>query len=243
MVAGSLYLPKDNILKPRGEDAHFLCIERQTVGVADGVGGWATKGVDAGVYARELMAKSHMATYSEANATVDPKRVLEEAFKNTKAQGSSTACILALNNNILRAVNVGDSGFMVIRNKRVIYKSPKQQRSFNCPYQLGITKDKPSSAQKLEVAVELGDILVAGTDGLFDNMHAFEIEDVVNRGINEGEEPEEIACVIANLALYNSFDQFADTPFAKASRLAGHEHRGGKIDDITVIVAYIQGQA
>ena len=36
-----------------GEDAHFFC--SNAVGVADGVGGWAQYGVDAGEYARQLM--------------------------------------------------------------------------------------------------------------------------------------------------------------------------------------------
>jgi protein phosphatase PTC7 len=39
-----------------GEDAHFICQERQTFGVADGVGGWAMKGIDSGIFARELMS-------------------------------------------------------------------------------------------------------------------------------------------------------------------------------------------
>lgn len=38
MVAGSIYLPKDDPSKPQGDDAHFVCLEAQTLGVADGVG-------------------------------------------------------------------------------------------------------------------------------------------------------------------------------------------------------------
>lgn len=88
--------------------------------------------------------------------------------------------------------------------------------------------------------VEKGDIIVVGTDGLFDNMHASEIVEVINRGTKEGSDPQHVACSIANLALYNSFDKYIDTPYARAARSAGHKHtRGGKIDDITVIVAYI----
>ncbi|KAI7980591.1 putative protein phosphatase 2C 55 [Camellia lanceoleosa] len=38
--AGSLYLSKDDELKPRGDDAHFIYAEKPTIGLADGVGGW-----------------------------------------------------------------------------------------------------------------------------------------------------------------------------------------------------------
>ncbi|GFY98177.1 protein phosphatase 2C family protein [Actinidia rufa] len=241
MVAGSLYLPKEDKLKPRGEDAHFICREENTIGVADGVGGWAKRGVDAGEYARDLMTYSIIALHNQPKGAVDPKMVLYQAYSNTKAKGSSTACIITLTANVLRAINVGDSGFKVIRGGKIVYQSPIQQSSFNCPYQLGNDIGHPNIAMDLEVAVEAGDIVVAGTDGLLDNMHGSEIEEVINRSMVEGEEdPQQLACSIANLALYNSFDKYTDTPYSLAARKAGHAHRGGKVDDITVIVAFIR---
>ncbi|CAL2228079.1 unnamed protein product [Prunus armeniaca] len=52
--------------KPLGEDAHFICHDAQTIGVADGVGSWARKGVNAGEYARGLMnhTKKHSHRYN-----------------------------------------------------------------------------------------------------------------------------------------------------------------------------------
>ena len=52
-------------------------------------------------------------------------------------QGTSTACILAMEDNHLHAANVGDSGFIVVRKQQVVFKSPSQQHRFNFPYQLG----------------------------------------------------------------------------------------------------------
>uniref|UniRef100_A0A3Q7HXL2 Protein phosphatase n=1 Tax=Solanum lycopersicum TaxID=4081 RepID=A0A3Q7HXL2_SOLLC len=96
--AGSLYLPKDNPKKPLGEDAHFIDELFKTIGVADGVGGWAKQGIDAGIYSRELMKNSHIVTYYEAmKGHVNPKRVLEEANENTNSKGLSTACIVTFN--------------------------------------------------------------------------------------------------------------------------------------------------
>ncbi|XP_009798171.1 putative protein phosphatase 2C 55 [Nicotiana tabacum] len=244
MVAGSLYLPKENPMKPRGEDAHFIQKLFQTIGVADGVGGWGKKGVGARIYAREIMRNSLIAVdINEPKGTVvNPKRVLQEAYKNTNSEGSSTACIITLDSekNTLRAANVGDSGFFLVRNGRVIYKSPIQQRRFNCPYQLGNAKDNPSVAQEMEIIVEKDDVLVVGTDGLLDNMNESEIEELVQRGIDEKLKPKELASQIGNVALYNSFDRFADTPFGRAAEREWRSHKGGKVDGITVIVAYIQ---
>ncbi|XP_058185877.1 probable protein phosphatase 2C 55 [Rhododendron vialii] len=278
MVVGSLYLPKEDKLKPRGEDAHFMCIEEKTIGVADGVGGWAKMGVDAGEYSRELMTNSTIAVLNQPEGAVDPKQVLNEAYSNTKAQGSSTACIITLNGHQL-AINMGDSGFMEVRGGRVMYQSPVQQWSFNCPYQLGSSKkDHPDLAMlrtsswntsrpildnydclkllklknnlqklttatsnsrcELELEEEAGDIVVAGTDGLLDNMHPSEIEEIIRPCLAEDtdSDPQQLAESIANLALY----KYADTPYARAARKAGHRHRrGGKVDDVTVIVAFL----
>ncbi|MCI33790.1 putative protein phosphatase 2C 55-like, partial [Trifolium medium] len=55
MLSGSCYLPHPAKVATGGEDAHFICADEQVIGVADGVGGWANVGVDAGLFARELM--------------------------------------------------------------------------------------------------------------------------------------------------------------------------------------------
>ena len=99
MVCGSFYIPKQKDSKPQGDDAHFICAEKQTIGVADGVGGWSNKGVDAGQYARELIANCIKAIQDEEKGEVDPRRVIDEAYSNTNVEGSSTACILTLKNN------------------------------------------------------------------------------------------------------------------------------------------------
>src|SRR4051812_36188825 len=54
--------------------------------------------------------------------------------------GSSTACILSLCKvtGTLRASNLGDSAFLLIRDNKCIYESPSQQHFWNCPYQLTV---------------------------------------------------------------------------------------------------------
>lgn len=100
LVSGSCYLPHPDKEDTGGEDAHFICTEEQAIGVADGVGGWADVGVDAGKYSRELMSNSEVAIREEPKGSVDPARVLEKAHSSTKAMGSSTACIIALTDQV-----------------------------------------------------------------------------------------------------------------------------------------------
>ena len=100
LISGSCYLPHPDKEETGGEDAHFICIDEQAIGVADGVGGWADVGVDAGEYARELMSNSVTAIQEEPKGSIDPSRVLEKAHSSTKAKGSSTACIVALTDQV-----------------------------------------------------------------------------------------------------------------------------------------------
>lgn len=49
----------------------------------------------------------------------------------------------------LHAINLGDSGFIVVRDGRTIFQSPVQQHDFNLTYQLesGNGADLPSSGE------------------------------------------------------------------------------------------------
>lgn len=52
--------------------------------------------------------------------------------------GSTTACLVSLDtgDNRLHAVNLGDSGYMVVRDGRILARSQEQQHYFNTPFQL-----------------------------------------------------------------------------------------------------------
>ncbi|VAI38683.1 unnamed protein product [Triticum turgidum subsp. durum] len=246
LVSGSCYLPHPAKEATGGEDGHFICIDEQAIGVADGVGGWADHGVDAGLYAKELMSKSMSAIKDEPEGAIDPSRVLEKAFTGTKARGSSTACIITLKEQGLHAVNLGDSGFIVVRDGRTVLKSPSQQHDFNFTYQLesGGGSDLPSSADvSFHYSVASGDVIIAGTDGLFDNLYDNEITAVVVEALRSGLGAQGTAQKIAALARERAEDKHRQSPFAAAAQEAGYRYYGGKLDDITVVVSYVTSAA
>lgn len=69
----------------------------------------------------------------------------------------------------------GDSGFMLVREGKVVYRSPVLQHFFDCPLQFGAVPDFSEStdtaedAAVAELQVQPGDVLLAGSDGLWDN--------------------------------------------------------------------------
>lgn len=83
--------------------------------------------------------------------------------------GSSTACIVVLDrrSHRLHTCNLGDSGFLVVREGEVVHRSDEQQHYFNTPFQLSIA---PPGAE----GVVLSDRLVAQfiSKGLFLAIHS-----------------------------------------------------------------------
>ncbi|KAK3211405.1 hypothetical protein Dsin_016111 [Dipteronia sinensis] len=219
---GSFYIPKEDESRndSQGEDSHFVCQEKKSFGLADSVGAWIKEGIDSGEYSRHVMNNSLVALnqYYERKGYVKPTRVLKDAYYVTEFPGSSTACIVTLNDD---AANVGDSGILLAYTSRF--------------------GDGANVITEIVVSVQSGDIVVAGTDGLLDNMFPSEIEEILTKTLDrvDHQTPEDLAWTIAEYALYNSFDRYSESPFSRAAHLAGKNRVGGKIDDITVVVAKI----
>eukprot|EP00826_Nyctotherus_ovalis_P014905 TRINITY_DN14196_c0_g5_i2.p1 TRINITY_DN14196_c0_g5~~TRINITY_DN14196_c0_g5_i2.p1 ORF type:complete len:326 (+),score=97.01 TRINITY_DN14196_c0_g5_i2:609-1586(+) len=126
----------------KGEDAYF--ITPRVLGVADGVSGWYQYRIDAAKFSRELMENCNKealsAIESSPSAAVDLVDVLAKAYSNTRSIGSSTATLIAINDDSLHGVNLGDSGFMCFSKRGGEYVchgvSKEKQHDFNTPFQL-----------------------------------------------------------------------------------------------------------
>ncbi|KAK1618353.1 hypothetical protein QYE76_023870 [Lolium multiflorum] len=231
------------------EDAHFGHEDAGVVGVADGVGGYRKNGVDAGAFSRGLMTSAfEQVLTAEPGTPVCPYTLLERAYEETVASaatGGSTAVILSLavaGTALLKWAYIGDSAFSVFRDGALLHRSQRQQKRFNCPLQLNGRRsgDSITQANVGEIAVRHGDVLVVGTDGLFDNVFDADLERLVRMGTALGFSPKNMADVVAGVAYEISMSGSTDSPYSSDSRkLRGDRRRGGKQDDITVLVAFI----
>jgi protein phosphatase PTC7 len=229
------------------EDAHFGHDETGVVGVADGVGGYRKNGVDAAAFSRGLMTSAFTQVLAtEPGTPVCPYTLLERAYEETVASaatGGSTAVILSLAGTALsKWAYIGDSAFAVFRNGVLLHRSKRQQKRFNCPLQLNAqgSGDSIAMAKVGEITVRHGDVLVVGTDGLFDNVFDDDLQLLVLMGTALGFSPKNMADVITGVAYEVSRSSSRDSPYSVDSRkLRGDRRRGGKPDDITVLVAFI----
>ena len=247
-LAGASMIPHPAKVDKGGEDAFFICETGRSLGVADGVGGWAEIGIDPGLYSRELMAHAKdyaasMYTANDSSSSDDeedeeekevfkeadgPQRILEYAHKMTTARGSCTACILCVHGATLHASNLGDSGFLVVRNGELAFMSPQQQHEFNFPYQLGSADsmaDMPSAAQRFSMPVGAGDVVVAATDGVFDNIYPDEAAAMVTMAKKNGDSPEGAAALLAQFARSRAADPTHLSPFAYGAQQLGYRFR------------------
>eukprot|EP00128_Syssomonas_multiformis_P009263 Colp12_sorted_trinity150504_noHs@13380 len=183
------------------------------------------------------------------------------------AAGSATACLATFDKKThkLTVANLGDSGLMVVRKGKVIHKTKEQQIYFNAPFQLAVMPDHlkagailntPADADVSSIELKEDDLIVAATDGLLDNMFDDEIVEEltllnppetpdVSAEPSEEEKPAPQRRVIdmaTSLVLRGcdlSHDSKRMSPFARGATAAGHYYTGGKVDDITVIVARV----
>lgn len=85
----------------------------------------------------------------------------------------------------------GDSGFLLIRNGAVVFRSPALQHFFDCPLQFAAypdytnATDTSDDAGLYEIPVQAGDMIVAGTDGLWDNVPQEEILSSLPSSLNQ----------------------------------------------------------
>ncbi|KAF9277183.1 hypothetical protein BGZ68_009474, partial [Mortierella alpina] len=193
-----------------GEDSYFK--RHDALGVADGVGGWSgttgkvITGANPALYSRKLMHYAFLELEKYDNIeeeafydyfNVNPVQILQKSYEQSARDakqegliGSSTACLAILRDDELRIANLGDCGVSIIRRNEFIFRTEEQQHSFNYPYQLGTgSTDSPTDAQVFTVKVESGDIVVMGTDGIFDNLFDEDILEEVVRCVNGGVDP------------------------------------------------------
>ncbi|KZP11994.1 hypothetical protein FIBSPDRAFT_898576 [Athelia psychrophila] len=192
-----------------------------------------------------------------------PKECLDLAYGGVLRErmveaGSSTSCLINLNasSGVLRSANLGDSGYSIIRSSTMIYKEPVQTHFFNCPKQLtklpgasrrkarGHCIDPPSDAAAYETKLRDGDIIIAYTDGLSDNVFPSEMISicslVARSGGSEDEQVQTMADRMVDYAQKCMSNRRRVSPFEKEAAREGMYFRGGKVDDVTVLVAMVR---
>lgn len=182
------------------------------------------------------------------------EQTLEATTQPTEWQGTTTATGAQLHYEntetdgaarpVLYVTNLGDSQVLVLRprNSKVIFKTEAQWHWFDCPRQLGTNSpDTPRGAAVVDkVIVEVGDVVLAVSDGVTDNLWEHEVVSCVVSGMREWEEGEKeakegrkgemqfVAEKLMNAARVIAQDPFAESPFMEHAIEEGLAMEGGE---------------
>lgn len=253
-----------------GEDA-FLATD-YCIGVADGVGYWdQTQGISAGAYSEGLMRSVYDFCEQEYGGQhcVPCMEALRYAYDDNKdITGTSTALLASLCGSNLEIASVGDCTVLVLRGGKVLYRNEEQYHSLNFPYQLGTgSKDLPNDCERANIQVQPGDLVIMGSDGIFDNLYDRDVFTLMEKTIQFVEKdvflgeytlhdgrtkPQSIKYLDAtqqsllsavdqliDAAILNVNDPRAATPFAEKCIESGAYYEGGKDDDMTCIISCV----
>jgi len=233
-------LPHPAKVRWGGEDAVFT--RGRTFGVFDGVSG-AEKLDGVPLYSKTLADEMKRVLPDEDESLTMPeitKRLLQcVEIADQTATGASTAVVACIGQDgFLRALNVGDSACLVIRNNRVVAKTREISHYFECPYQLSVdSPDRPRDGTKLNVELARGDLVLMGSDGIFDNLSEKQVLEIVDK---EKKNLSTLAKRVVELSRKVSLDRKAPTPYAKLAKRYGDpdfaDGLGGKVDDVSCIV-------
>jgi len=228
------------------------------IGLADGVGGWARwKGARPQDFSR-FLAQYSIDILNDANpnelAVLRPEDLMTKSWnkilhspEHELLYGSSTFTVVRINAEKmqLQSANLGDSGYLLVRrdpNEPTIM-AEQSMHSFNFPYQLASKAarrtDYPKDAVAETHSISVGDILVAVTDGVFDNLFIEDIESITRE--HQDSSMIDLSLTIAAFASENSFDEKLFSPYTLQAQNAGRgeEVIGGKVDDICVVTVKI----
>jgi len=155
----------------RGQDAY--AISDSMLVVADGVGSWDDRGVNAGIWSHMLVSEIILSD-PDIPDTETLLEILRHSVARTRAPGTSTLTLLAMDPSTGTAIayNLGDSVWWHIRDGRVINRSRLTVHGHDVPYQIGRNPDMSLANDSIEdgittrLRLRTDDYLVLASDGI-----------------------------------------------------------------------------
>lgn len=261
---------KTQLRSASGEDNYFMALNAPGdayAGVADGVGGWAEHGYDSSAISRELclaMQQFSSMTGGDKSQSWSPKQLIEMGYNKIKHEkivqvGGTTAIAAHFNpSGVLDVANLGDSWCGVFRDSKLVFKTQFQTVGFNAPYQLAIIpeemvreakqrggsyiQNKPADADEYQFQLAKGDVVVLATDGVTDNISSEDMQLFLRD--NEPKLTTDLLGVaqdfVSQVVKLSKDPNYPSVFAQEVTKLTGKEYRGGKEDDITVVMVRVE---
>jgi len=238
------------------------------LGICDGVSGVHHLGIPPDELPWELLqscrARLQLPTaHPEAEAEDRPwiTGLIQDAYDGTQAFGATTLLLAVLRGSDLISANIGDCALLVLRPQsvqplqlRIIFKTEPGRYDARRPVQVqrlhGFSdenaRDVIRKASVSTTPVRHGDILVLGSDGLFDNLRDEEIQRVVERrcGGTNGSVPhrgqlQQAAGALVDAAISSVNVDSTGARHMDPWQVPGNDVPANNADDTTALVAVL----
>lgn len=181
--------------------ADAVCCAQKWLGVCDGVSGVQKMGIAPDLLPRELLAQCQKVMSSSPDMHMNGENgswvlsVLKKAFAGTSSLGATTVLLAGIEDcQRLAVVTLGDCAMILLRptsgdNLRSTFRSQRVMMGEKTPAQVlrlphqvtGEQKELVEDFRLDTVQIKHGDVLVLGSDGLFDNLSDEAITNIVQR--------------------------------------------------------------
>ncbi|XP_048468361.1 protein phosphatase PTC7 homolog [Rhincodon typus] len=241
-----------------GDDACFVAAHRlaDVLGVADGVGGWWDYGVDPSQFSTTLMQTCERLVQEGLFVPSNPVGILTASYNemlqnkapllvgtHEQHEEDSCSCVSCL--LWLYPCHKGNACENTSSLETTIESSAATALivlliHFYMIFPETANNGHPEAAEGSMFNVEVGDIILTATDGLFDNMSDYmilqqlqKLKDSSYQSLNET-----VKC-LAKRAQQLAYDPNYMSPFAQHACENGLNVQGGKPDDITVLLSVV----
>jgi protein phosphatase PTC7 len=266
-------------------DADVTLTSPVILGVADGVSQIEDFGIDASELPRELMQQCEELAMDQVLPCADgpdlaqggymgPVTLMREAYENTEALGSTTACVAILDNStqihgklhpMIAVLAVGDCELLILRrlqgrhsSLQAVFHTEMQRIGGHAqqPIQIARVDDRIDPNFDENIAIEViergsaahyvsayeGDILVLGSDGVFDNLYLDEVQAICNEVLRPSHHAGGKFVPCDPNLLYAAARRIVEACHMKTQPSATGQYpdtpigKGGKVDDTCCVV-------
>ena len=244
-------LPSDS---PKSNGKDTIHTTQTLLTLTDSPGQWQQKGISPLTYPTELLKNlQNLHKTSQDHYTMYPKALLQHSIEETKIKGSSSVTVISIDNHntMLRGVNIGSNEYIIYR-KKVLKRGRAKYRytprltgeslmeEFNVPKQVGVEFDSGRGAVEKDLKIHGGELVVVFSDGVSANLFKHQLMKIINASVKKRpDDVDFIAEQIVEKAFKVSIDESVKSPFSELAKVNGIEYLGGRIDDISVIVAEV----
>jgi len=203
------------------------------------------------------------------NDIIDQKREMIRMIHKAHLQiprhniGTCTLCVAKIDERNLLVANIGDSGARVYRKQPpeqtsgiskeasnasfidMICKTKEMTYSFNFPKQIGTDSETTArDAELYQIGVKENDLVLLASDGLFDNVYDSQLIEMIDKWSNGSADwsiipLQPLADSIVAFAAKIGAHRTIRTPFSDNAMSAGYQYKGGKEDDIAVVLGVV----